>query len=257
MLLTAVKNATFLFLVTFLAGNLMNQFVDLTEDGSFEVHFGKSPSAAPSSRPFRPTDAAQRRRDARRSVPSRSAATHRDARARTLDAVSRAVRRVGPAVVRVETETDVGDLDRARASEGNVGDEEEDRGDVFDGIPEAPPQSSDDAKTVDLGQGSGMIIARKDDFCILTNAHVVDGATRVFVLLTDGRRFKAELCGSDDIVDVAVLKIVSEEDGGVDGSDLVLDLPVAELGDSDRLEVGQFVSRRDGSRIAASKTCCP
>jgi hypothetical protein len=101
-----------------------------------------------------------------------------------------------------------------------------------------------------------MIIARNYDFYILTNAHVVDGATRVYVLLTDGRRFKAELCGSDDIVDVAVLKIVPEEDEGVDGSDLVLDLPVAELGDSDRLEVGQFVSRHGLARIASSKTCC-
>ncbi|KAL3790088.1 hypothetical protein HJC23_013599 [Cyclotella cryptica] len=257
MLLTTLKNAAFLFVITFLAGNVMNQFVDLTEDGSFEVHFGKSlstpspPSPLPPSPPPQRSPPLQTGVEKRRSgnframmKPSRtSPTTQYDARAETLGLVSRAVRRVGPAVVRVETETDV-NTRNGDPSKGEVGDDEETRGDIFDGVPEAPSQgSSDDAKTIDFGQGSGMIIKREDEFHILTNAHVVDGATRVYVLLTDGRRFRAELCGKDDIVDVAVLKIIPEEDEeGVEGSDSMLDLPVAELGDSDRLEVGQFVT---------------
>jgi S1-C subfamily serine protease len=229
MLVQGLKNACVLFVVTFLAGNLMNQFVDLDEDGSFEVHFGKALSSSPATSNVEKSASVERagiidrKRTATR--PRLLASTEH----KSLGLVSQAVQKVGPAVVRVETETDVLDSDTTNSN----GDE--DRGDIFDGIPEAPD------KMIDFGQGSGIIIRINDEFHILTNAHVIDGASRINVLLTDGRRFKAELSGSDDIMDVAVLKILPE-DFAQGAGDLVSDLPVADLGDSDRLEVGTFVS---------------
>lgn len=261
-LLHAMKNAGLLFFVTFIAGNLMNQFVDLDEDGSFEVHFGKvlsssSPSTSPPS--TLKGEISQRTKFRSVSTPTRRYAIN-SSRAQAMGLVSRAVARVGPAVVRVETETDLdANGDKLEVTEqlfdsdngsGDPSKDGEDRGDIFDGVPEVPPPSDDSAgnKIVDFGQGSGIIV--NNEGYILTNAHVVDGASRVYVLLTDGRRFKAELCGADDIVDVAVLKIIPE---GV-GKSKILDLPIAELGDSNQLEVGAFVTAI-GSPGGLDNTC--
>jgi S1-C subfamily serine protease len=81
--------------------------------------------------------------------------------------------------------------------------------------------------TVPAGVGSGFLY--DGDGHILTNNHVVEGATSLTVSLPDGRTFDAELVGGDARTDLAVLKI----DGG--------DLPVAALGESSTLEVGQWV----------------
>jgi len=75
--------------------------------------------------------------------------------------------------------------------------------------------------------GSGFIIGA--DGHILTNAHVVEGADEVMVKLTDKREFKAKVLGSDKRTDVALLKIEAAN------------LPVARLGDSTRLKVGEWV----------------
>ncbi|NQE48461.1 DegQ family serine endoprotease [Herbaspirillum rubrisubalbicans] len=80
---------------------------------------------------------------------------------------------------------------------------------------------------VPRGVGSGFIISA--DGFILTNAHVVDGASEVYVTLTDKREFKAKIVGSDTRTDVAVLKI--------DGSNL----PRLNMGDSDKIRVGEWV----------------
>ncbi len=74
------------------------------------------------------------------------------------------------------------------------------------------------------GLGSGVVIAR--DGYILTNNHVVDGAESIKVELKDGRSFNATLVGTDPPSDLALLKI----DAG--------SLPVATLGDSDGVRVG-------------------
>jgi len=77
------------------------------------------------------------------------------------------------------------------------------------------------------GQGSGVIIDSKG--LILTNNHVIDGATRVQVSLKDGRTFVGEVAGSDEATDIAVIRVDANN------------LPAAELGDSEALKVGQFV----------------
>jgi serine protease Do len=76
--------------------------------------------------------------------------------------------------------------------------------------------------------GSGFIIS--NDGYILTNNHVVGGADEIKVKLSDGREFKATVKGTDEKLDLAVLKIE------VKGA-----LPVAELGDSDATQVGEWV----------------
>ncbi|MHB0959787.1 MAG: S1C family serine protease [Pirellulaceae bacterium] len=77
------------------------------------------------------------------------------------------------------------------------------------------------------GQGSGIIIDPAGH--IVTNAHVIAGANRIEVRLSDGRSLPATIVGTDRVTDMAVLKITAGE------------LIAAEWGDSDELEVGALV----------------
>src|SRR5262252_965900 len=77
------------------------------------------------------------------------------------------------------------------------------------------------------GAGSGFIISA--DGQILTNYHVVGDADRITVKLNDGREFTAKTMGTDQPSDIAVIKIEAQ------------DLPVLRLGDSDAMEVGDWV----------------
>ena len=77
------------------------------------------------------------------------------------------------------------------------------------------------------GVGSGVIV--NADGYILTNHHVVDGATDIKVEMTDNRTFSAKLVGSDQPSDLAVLKIDATN------------LPTVTVGDSDRVRVGDVV----------------
>ncbi len=79
---------------------------------------------------------------------------------------------------------------------------------------------------VERGTGSGFIISK--DGQILTNAHVVDGATNVNVILKDGRRFTGKVLGTDPVTDVAVIKIQANN------------LPTAKLGNSEGLKPGEW-----------------
>jgi serine protease Do len=74
--------------------------------------------------------------------------------------------------------------------------------------------------------GSGVIIS--EDGYIITNSHVVEGATEIKVICTDGSSFDAELVGHDIINDIAVLKIKGKN------------LPFAKLGDSDTIIIGEW-----------------
>ena len=78
------------------------------------------------------------------------------------------------------------------------------------------------------GVGSGVVIDEKG--YILTNNHVIDDAERLKVTLTDGRVMRGRVAGSDDVTDLAVIKVESEQP-----------LPAAELGNSDDLKAGQIV----------------
>ncbi len=80
---------------------------------------------------------------------------------------------------------------------------------------------------IERGVGSGFIIDANG--VVLTNAHVVEGATTIYVTLTDKREFKAKLLGADKRTDLAVLKI--EATG----------LPRLPLGDSSKVKVGEWV----------------
>ncbi|WP_050476963.1 DegQ family serine endoprotease [Herbaspirillum rhizosphaerae] len=80
---------------------------------------------------------------------------------------------------------------------------------------------------VPRGVGSGFIISA--DGYIMTNAHVVEGASEVYVTLTDKREFKAKIIGSDTRTDVALLKIDASS------------LPRLVIGDSDKIRAGEWV----------------
>lgn len=77
------------------------------------------------------------------------------------------------------------------------------------------------------GSGSGFIASA--DGYVITNNHVIEGAENVEVILNSGESFDGEVLGSDPQTDVAVVKINAKG------------LVPAEMGDSDRLRVGQFV----------------
>ena len=79
-----------------------------------------------------------------------------------------------------------------------------------------------------VGTGSGFILT--SDGYIVSNHHVVDGAERLLVTLSDGRELEAELVGSDNINDVAVLKVESDEP-----------LPAVNIGSSSALKIGDQV----------------
>ena len=76
--------------------------------------------------------------------------------------------------------------------------------------------------------GSGVIISPRG--YVVTNAHVVDGASQIRVLLNDKREFEAEIIGVDPTTDLAVIQLLDADD-----------LPVVAVGDSDAVEVGEWV----------------
>ena len=77
------------------------------------------------------------------------------------------------------------------------------------------------------GSGSGVII--RPDGYIVTNNHVVSGATKISVTLNDNSQYDATVVGTDPVTDVAIIK--------VEGANL----PTIPLGDSDKLRLGEWV----------------
>ncbi|MEM7553894.1 MAG: HhoA/HhoB/HtrA family serine endopeptidase [Cyanobacteria bacterium P01_A01_bin.84] len=129
--------------------------------------------------------------------------------------VASAVNRVGPAVVRIDTERTI-----TRRLPDPFFDDPVFRRFFGDTIPEQTPQQQ-------RGLGSGVIFDKSG--LVLTNAHVVSGADKVTVHLKDGRQIEGKVKGVDEVTDLAVVQINA-------GSDL----PVATLGSSSTIEVGDW-----------------
>lgn len=94
--------------------------------------------------------------------------------------------------------------------------------DFFFGYPESTPRQRER-----VGSGSGVII--REDGYIVTNNHVIDGATKIEVTLNTNQTYPAVLVGTDPATDVALLKIDATG------------LPVVPFGDSDKLRLGEWV----------------
>lgn len=130
--------------------------------------------------------------------------------------VAKAVEKTGGAVVRIDTQRTV-----TRAMPPIFDDPffRQFFGNQFSNVPQ---------ERVVTGQGSGFIIDNQG--IVLTNAHVVSGADKVTVRLKDGRNFEGTVRGTDSITDLAVVKINPQGQS----------LPVASLGDSDSVKVGDW-----------------
>ena len=152
------------------------------------------------------------------------------------------VARTRPAVVQITTKTERNRIDTSQREEMSP---EEFRRFFGDDSPfrfffeERPPRLQQEPRQplLDLpptqGIGSGVIVS--EDGYILTNNHVIDGADEITVTLATGHAYEAKLIGSDPALrngggsDLAVVKIEAK------------DLPALEFGDSDALEVGEWV----------------
>jgi serine protease Do len=127
-------------------------------------------------------------------------------------------RRVEPAVVNIETMTaapETADKDNADK------DDQASNNPLLD-------MFRRQARRPSRGVGSGFIVSPKG--YILTNEHVIEGATRITVGLQSGEKYRGKIIGIDEETDVAVIKIETSQD-----------LPTVTLGDSNSAEVGDWV----------------
>jgi len=131
-------------------------------------------------------------------------------------------KKVVPAVVTVRSQKTVRVGNRSPFPGGPFGD---DLFEQFFGMPRGRAPSED--RYVQRGLGSGVIVNANGT--ILTNNHVVDGVDKVEVVVGDGKSHPAKILGTDPQTDLAVLKIDA------------LGLQAVEMGDSDALEVGEWV----------------
>ena len=127
------------------------------------------------------------------------------AQSRALPDFASLVERVAPAVVNIRT--------TERSVEGP-------RAPFRRPTPQQPP-GEDGSR----GEGSGFLLSA--DGYVMTNAHVLEGASEVLVTLADKREFKARIIGADERTDVALIKIDAEG------------LPSVKIGDVKRLRVGE------------------
>ena len=156
------------------------------------------------------------------------------AQTRDLPDFADLVERVGPSVVGIRT------TERARSGSTDPSDDDEvqDLFRRFFGVPAPQTPSPDRApntrrgrpgvgEEVQRGVGSGFILSA--DGYVMTNAHVVESASTIYVTLTDKREFKGKLIGLDKRTDVALVKIEASN------------LPRIAIGDSKAIRVGQWV----------------
>jgi serine protease Do len=129
------------------------------------------------------------------------------------------VEKTSPAVVRIEAESKSRRPQQEQPQINPFGDD-----DFFRQFP-TPRQNPQ--PRLERGLGSGVIVSA--DGTILTNNHVVEGAEKITVLLSDNKSFDAKLVGSDRPSDLAVLKIEAQN------------MPFLSLGNSDTVRVGDIV----------------
>ena len=91
----------------------------------------------------------------------------------------------------------------------------------------AEPSTGSDASVQSVGSG----IVLNDMGMVLTNNHVIEGATKIMVMMSKGGKVEAEVVGNDPMTDLALLRVPLPKGH----------YAVAEFGDSDRLEIGQPV----------------
>jgi serine protease Do len=135
------------------------------------------------------------------------------------------VNKVEPAVVNIAT-TQVLERKQSRKRRPQPYDQDDPMQDFFDrffdGRPDGPPQA-------DRSLGSGVIVDKQG--YILTNNHVIEQATKIQVQLNgDTTKYTAKVVGTDEDTDLAVIKIDTKKD-----------LPTAKLGNSDGVQVGDWV----------------
>jgi Do/DeqQ family serine protease len=128
--------------------------------------------------------------------------------------IADAVERVGPAVVRIDSERTI------KARQSPMLDDPFFRQFFGDSFNFGPREREE------RGTGSGFIIS--EDGLVLTNAHVIDQADTVTVTLRDGRKFDGKVLGTDPLTDLAVIRIAAKQ------------LPVASLGNSAQLRPGEW-----------------
>jgi len=130
-------------------------------------------------------------------------------------------KKLGPSVVNVSTTRIRGTAQEEQSPFGGNNPADEFWQRFFGGRgPRGPQRQS--------GIGSGFIV--ESNGTILTNYHVVDGSQKLVVKLADGKDYEAKVIGKDQKSDIAVVKIEAGRE-----------LPAVSLGDSDRLEVGEWV----------------
>lgn len=133
-----------------------------------------------------------------------------------LNFIAQAVNRTGPAVVRINSSRTV-----ASRPLPEIFNDPMLREFFGDQLPRRMPRSREER-----GTGSGFIINQAGE--IITNAHVVDGANNVTVILRDGRRLEGRVLGRDNLTDVAVVKVNAAN------------LPTVTIGSSERLQPGEW-----------------
>lgn len=126
-----------------------------------------------------------------------------------------------PTVVNISTAKSPSQPRRLRRPPGQFNDPFQD---FFERFFEEAPRRQQRERSL----GSGFIISAEG--YILTNNHVVAGADEIKVRLSDGREFKGEVKGADEKLDLALIRIDTKEQ-----------LPVAQLGNSDEIKVGEWV----------------
>jgi serine protease Do len=140
------------------------------------------------------------------------------------------VEKAGPAVVNIRV-TQFGTRNPQANNNGGPGSQGENHPEIpeffrrYFNVPNDPRGGQPDR----TGAGSGFMYS--DDGYILTNHHVVEDADEIIVRMADRREFEAELVGSDESSDIAVLKIDADEK-----------LPFLHLGESETLKAGQWVA---------------